>query len=572
MTESLWRRAIGGAEQQECSSYTSALRSAARDATDDEAIRLRTLADVTSMALPLGAGIAPLKPFYTGPNGRTAIPEDLSEAELDDLADVLQEEGDAELGARLSDVLWTRRRAPEHARRAVDDYLASASRLETSGAAWRARVERAMAFALIIKDRERVALVVHYLKSKVDDPSPSYLTRSTMELLLKHTDETPGKWALHAERHAAAAAAQGNILLEREFHECAAAWHRRNGDADAARRSRQAEAETYVAEAERSSEADSALLMKVHFYQQAIEAFRRVGNCRERVDDLHRIVLALQERVAATAERFEGPNIDVNDMVRGIVARFTGCTFPEALLRLAIMVKLPSYSQLRSQAEEFAMEYPLAHLMGRQRVNEKGHVIVKTPGGDLQRSDRNEATLLTSTFEQLERARGVYVVGMIDPARRKIWADHSVSEHDFYPLVVNNPLVPPGRETLLARGLYAGLTGDFLQAAHILVPQVEHMVRFLLGRRGVITTSLDSDGVQEENSFNTLLEKPELTDVLGADLVFDMKSLLVDKRGANLRNLVAHGLMSHDEFFTAPVAYVWWLALKLCFLPVLQEV
>jgi hypothetical protein len=186
-------------------------------------------------------------------------------------------------------------------------------------------------------------------------------------------------------------------------------------------------------------------------------------------------------------------------------------------------------------------------------------------------SPHSELALLSATHEQHELARGICAQGIIEPARRKIWCDHGVAEKDFLPLVTYNPIVPAGREQLWARALYAGLSGDFVQVAHIAIPQIEHAIRSLLNRRGVITTSLGGDGLQEENSLGTLFEKPELAEILGVDRIFDMKSLLTERGGANLRNKVAHGLMPHDELYSLPVSYLWWLTLHLCFLPTIAE-
>ena len=138
-------------------------------------------------------------------------------------------------------------------------------------------------------------------------------------------------------------------------------------------------------------------------------------------------------------------------------------------------------------------------------------------------------------------------------------------------LVSNNPLVPPHREGFFARGLHAGLTGDFLVACHLLVPQVEHAIRFVLNERCVITTTMSSEGIQEERDLRQLLELPKLTELLGADLVFDLKGLLVDRFGANLRNLLAHGLLELGHFYSQQAVYLWWLALRMCCLPIIVQ-
>jgi hypothetical protein len=59
--------------------------------------------------------------------------------------------------------------------------------------------------------------------------------------------------------------------------------------------------------------------------------------------------------------------------------------------------------------------------------------------------------------------------------------------------------------------------------------------------------------------------------MLGADIVFEMRSLLVERFGANLRNDMAHGLVDHDSFYSPSARYLWWLALHLYSFPVLAR-
>jgi hypothetical protein len=51
--------------------------------------------------------------------------------------------------------------------------------------------------------------------------------------------------------------------------------------------------------------------------------------------------------------------------------------------------------------------------------------------------------------------------------------------------------------------------------------------------------------------------------VVAANL-FDLQGLLVERHGMNLRNRMAHGLMTDGEFTTPTVLYLWWLVLRIC--------
>ena len=140
---------------------------------------------------------------------------------------------------------------------------------------------------------------------------------------------------------------------------------------------------------------------------------------------------------------------------------------------------------------------------------------------------------------------------------------------DLLELASNNPFIPPGREIIFARGYLAGLQGDYLESLSLLVPQVENSLRYLLNRQGVVTSSLSSEGIQEEFDPNVLLEMPEVKDIFGEDLLFDLKCNLTSRFGSNFRNLMAHGLLDYQDFYSYTAVYIWWLLLRICCLPLI---
>jgi hypothetical protein len=158
------------------------------------------------------------------------------------------------------------------------------------------------------------------------------------------------------------------------------------------------------------------------------------------------------------------------------------------------------------------------------------------------------------------------------PAREQIMVEHPVRVEDFFWIVSNNPLVPPGRELLYAEAFHAGFTGDLPKATHILVHQVEHSVRVLLNQHGIIVTALSRDGIQMERNLNTLLYDDKLRELLGEDLVFALQSLLVEKFGPDLRNRVAHGLMDYRGFLAPACYYLGWVCFRLVCIPFINAV
>jgi hypothetical protein len=101
-----------------------------------------------------------------------------------------------------------------------------------------------------------------------------------------------------------------------------------------------------------------------------------------------------------------------------------------------------------------------------------------------------------------------------------------------------------------------------LQATHLLVPQIENSIRHVLNQRGLITTTL-RNGIQKERDINDLLPSDDVKQIFGEDLVFDLRGILIERFGHNLRNKSAHGLMPEEEFYDASSVYLWWLMLHI---------
>jgi hypothetical protein len=64
-----------------------------------------------------------------------------------------------------------------------------------------------------------------------------------------------------------------------------------------------------------------------------------------------------------------------------------------------------------------------------------------------------------------------------------------------------------------------------------------------------------------------LLSMPETVDALGADLQYELATLLIQQEGDNLRHDTAHGLLHAGQAWSAGAVYAWWLCLRLVVVP-----
>ena len=92
------------------------------------------------------------------------------------------------------------------------------------------------------------------------------------------------------------------------------------------------------------------------------------------------------------------------------------------------------------------------------------------------------------------------------------------------------------------------------------------MVRYQLRLANVKTSGIDKDGIETENGLSTLVKNPEFDSIFGKDLGFEIKALLCNSFGSNLRNNVAHGLLDMNQMQSHSVIYFWWLCLRLVYI------
>ena len=104
-----------------------------------------------------------------------------------------------------------------------------------------------------------------------------------------------------------------------------------------------------------------------------------------------------------------------------------------------------------------------------------------------------------------------------------------------------------------------------------MVPQIENSIRYALESNDVDVPNLMSDGTQPVKILGPLFDLQETTQIFGESLVFELRGLLIEKRGADFRNRIAHGFVSEAECYGAAPVILWWIVLRLCLIPVLQS-
>lgn len=565
-----WQAALTDARRPTVDAYAGSFKalsdSRSEKGEDRHAAVLELLSAICYMVLRPGGEEGPYVPMMSGPEGRTLLPEDLSDTEIEGLAHLFDSTQDPELSARLADILWIQKRDHKAAKAAMEAYLESAQRLEDLEEHIHVpvRIERAIDLAALFGGplgsalQQALDIAASILRAR-SEAGATIRSLDLLDLLIDRGYGDLSEWATVAEGFAISLENKEDFHPAHMFWARAARAHRRNGNNEENRNALIREAEAYVSLADNAP----SEMAKVSFTRSAFEAYRQIPGTEKRRLELHEHLLKHQARsldeMGTISTPFDLGNAP--DSARDIVKEQD---LIQALYSLSLLLSPIDPDDLRKQAEQSARDHPFLFTLTSERVNALGRVVGTKPGG----FEDPDGAINSMMHDDANRRHQFNVAGIINPARLQILSEHpAVRVEGLEPLVAHNAFVPPDRRLQFAKGIIAGLRGDFLIAALLLIPQIENSLRVTLQRMGVITTGLNSSNRrQNEQSLNVTLYdyKNELEQVFGPDIVFELQSLLVEPMGANLRNEAMHGLMNDEAFFSYPIVYLWWLTTRIC--------
>ncbi|MEM6257441.1 MAG: DUF4209 domain-containing protein [Planctomycetota bacterium] len=589
-TNSGWREAIDGAKREGYSAMSHALTGAARKAILDdrtpEGKVLWLLSDACSMMLKPENHNEPFKPSIVMSDGsRSALPEDFTDADIVFFDAILEHVDEPWLKGRLADILWLRHqpRNPDHALAAIDAYRSLALDTQTwvcgSCECW----GRAISLSKIMgtaADVRRVemgdAVLAAFNGTTVED---GFLALWLSDLIAEHglvAKEHVQGIAEKLEQLAGEHDAKGELPKFRDYYERAARWYQWAKDKAKSAEMTVALAESWVSEAEfRASAGRPGYMVAANFYEKAIQVYRSVTRDQREAHKVDERMVELRQRLSEAGELSLGemgvisaPPTDITEMIKDSIDAVRG-NDPEQALHAFVGLFRIEAKALRDLAVETIKEHPLAGLFPAAMISREGRVIAKNAGMSLDGSDAeaDEAGIWTMMLQNYGLTISMTAQGSILPAQEILMQEHRLREADFEWLASRSPLIPRDRTKMWGAALYAGYNQDYLTAIHLLCPQVEHCVRVQIKNHGVTTTSLDEKGIENEIGLSALMKLDKVDEIFPPDLAFEIRALFCDSVGSNLRNDVAHGLITYTGCFSAPSIYAWWFCLRLVFVP-----
>lgn len=302
-------------------------------------------------------------------------------------------------------------------------------------------------------------------------------------------------------------------------------------------------------------------LRVVNFYQKGIMLYRNNGES-DKVDAAHKRLVKIQKEIPKIMVPFS-VELDIKGVIDNLKANMEGLSFEECVIRLTQMFVFEKQEDIKKSVIEEFKDNPISHLFGKSLINAQGQTVLALHPLDIHDPEKDpklmELHMYQNALEKQKVAGDIWVKNALIIIRDKFVIDKSMVEF----LVKDNPIIPDGRERIFQSGLYMFLNGDYYEALHILAPQVENLFRNIAREVGGLTVTLEKDGSSMEKVLSSILSLPELVDCYDNDILFTFRGLLNEQAGANIRNEIAHGIISEYACSTGVCLYFGVAVIKL---------
>ncbi|SDS45861.1 DUF4209 domain-containing protein [Pseudomonas trivialis] len=519
---------------------------------------------ISSMMLDPSDARVPFKPYFQYAETHSSSIKDFNENSLFCMAAITKKINNADMRARLSDLVWCRKAGGlEQAHLAVVSYIDSAKMLILDNR-FKAvsRIERALRLGHMLRRSQgsQYNLATEYVALLLTDEKlidyPAQLIRLACEFVIKDDQYLYSLAERMADELFDKKAFRRSVLFLEVCQTCASSMKDKESEYSAIRkisRCHETEADYH----------DSAV--SVGCLMSAIETIRKTPNSRPKQAELYKKLREHQRELKHHMGDFEISSGDMSEQVKTAEKIVIGTDVFDCIFRLALVVTTPSkIDDLRGVVKKTVMNSIFADL-GADHIDSEGMIVAKTPGADFNENG-NDAAIENHLATLLRNDHALTARAYVLPATEAIVNTFYFDKEVLSPFIVNNPFIPSDHKEFYSRGLTAGFHGDFLLSSHLLIPQIENSLRYVLEQLDEESTRIHGDGDQERDGLKVLLEYPKLVDEFG-DTLFHLKTILTDKVYGDLRNQVSHGYIPSSHLNSEASAMLWWLTLRIVVLP-----
>lgn len=254
-----------------------------------------------------------------------------------------------------------------------------------------------------------------------------------------------------------------------------------------------------------------------------------------------RVLRAIQELPPANLHAIEASTKIPAHQYNKYVETFLGSSLTDALRKIGSSF-FPRLDQTRQTVQEHFRQNPLSFLMSTTIQDKQGRsiAVIKPLPEDLD----------SHILFQMAQSIAMYSEFLNDILNR-IFSTFKATTEDIVNYLFSNsvfahPLVLK-RKNVIEKGITFFIGKDYYSAVHLLIPQIEHILRTLMDLQGGTTYRLNQDEGFQFITLKAILDSKEIMNYFDDNLISYLKLFYIIPFGWNLRNNVCHGLIEFEE-------------------------
>ena len=290
---------------------------------------------------------------------------------------------------------------------------------------------------------------------------------------------------------------------------------------------------------------DKSSLVKAHFLEQAEKHYKNKCQNIELAKDLRPLIKSCYGLVVENELKEIKVETPITSMMQIELFHYKRHYLKNLkqdliLKQLSIdNVLLPNYDSIVKSVKEIYNQSILRHLFPLSPINEKRKL-----GTFSTEDEHNQYDILQYYNLNLQLIWDIRLFPIfIDMKKNHRLTPTSIMKHFAQWSLLDN-----SRTSIIARGIDKFFQNDYISSINILVPQIEHQIRYMFELIGFSTTNTSNGKSQEEQTFSSFLKEEFVIENLGQDIVKYFEILFVSKIGFNIRNNIAHGFYNSTHF------------------------
>jgi len=207
-----------------------------------------------------------------------------------------------------------------------------------------------------------------------------------------------------------------------------------------------------------------------------------------------------------------------------------------ALARVAIHY-LPKKGEAIKELTDLSKEAPISFLFTRKIQDSSGRIIATV--GPLKEDFDGHV------ISQISQNISFSSIFLRDTIKALI-CKFDLEAETIVDYLYESPIFEEDRKDLIKKGIEEYLNRNYIVALHILIPQIEALIRNLEEKTGGVVLKSARSGGFNYRTLDDMLWDENIRGVLGEDATLYFRVLLVDPRGWNLRNNICHGISAPE--------------------------